>query len=290
MRKLVISLAALAGALAAAGARADSVSSGTGVPPESELRAMATNAVLRLGQAIAARDFAQFHAATAQLWQRQATPEALRQAFQSLIDQGADLSVVRGATPRFTTPPAIDGSGRLVLDGFFPTQPTRVAFTLKHVREGGEWRLVGISVRLETAPSPAASAPAPASPAAPAAIPPEGDLAALTHRSMRLFAAAVARDDFSELYAGLATAWKRQTSAGDLRSSFAAFVDKKIPLGVVDGSAPVFTAPPGIDADGLLRVTGHYPTRPIRVLFTLHFLHEESQWRLAGIEVHTKQE
>ena len=124
----------------------------------------------------------------------------------------------------------------------------------------------------------------------PAAIPPEGDLAALTHRSMRLFAAAVARDDFSELYAGLATAWKRQTSAGDLRRTFATFVDKKIPLTVVDTSAPVFTAPAGIDSDGLLRVTGHYPTRPMRVLFTLHFLHEESQWRLAGIEVHTKQE
>lgn len=289
MRKLVISLAALAGAVAAAGARTDSVSSGTGVPPKAELRALATNAVLRLGQAIAARDFTQFHAGTAQLWQRQATPEALRQAFQSLIDQGADLSVVRGATPQFTARPSIDGSGRLVLEGFFATQPTRVAFTLKHIREGGEWRLIGISVRLETAPSPPAAA-SPAVPAAPAKIPPEGDLAALTHRSMRLFAAAVARDDFSELYAGLATAWKRQMSAGDLRSSFATFVDKKVPLTVVDTSAPVFTAPAGIDSDGLLRVTGHYPTRPMRVLFTLHFLQEESQWRLAGIEVHTKQE
>lgn len=193
--------------------------------------------------------------------------------------------MVRGATPQFTARPAIDGSGRLVLEGFFPTQPTRVAFTLKHIREGGEWRLIGVSVRLETAPSPGAAALA-----SPAAIPPEGDLAALTHRSMKLFAAAVARDDFSELYAALATAWKRQTSPSDLRSSFGTFVDKQIPLTVVDTSAPVFTAPPGIDSDGLLRVTGHYPTRPMRVLFTLHFLHEESQWRLAGIEVHTKQE
>jgi hypothetical protein len=137
-------------------------------------------------------------------------------------------------------------------------------------------------VRLET-PTSAAAAP-------PASIPSERELAALTHRSMKLFAAAVARDDFSELYAGLATAWKRQMSQSELRSAFRVFVDKQIPLGVVEASAPVFTAPPALGSDGLLTVTGHYPTRPLRVLFTLRFLDEDAQWRLASIEVNTKQE
>jgi hypothetical protein len=121
-------------------------------------------------------------------------------------------------------------------------------------------------------------------------MPSPGDLAALTHRSMRLFAAAVARDDFSELHSAIAGAWKRQMSESELRNTFKTFVDKKVPLTVVETSQPVFTEKPSIDSDGILSATGHYPTKPVRVAFTLRFLNEESQWRLAGIEVSTKEE
>jgi hypothetical protein len=243
---------------------------------------MATNAVLRLGKAIAAKDFREFHGWAATLWQRQTTPEALAEAFKPLIDQGADLSVVEGKIPEFTGRPSIDGSGRLVLEGFFPTEPTRVGFTLKYIREAPEWKIIGINVRLEAAPAATASSPA--------AIPSQGDLVALTHRSMRLFATAVARDDFSDLHAAIAGAWKRQISESELRSTFKTFVDKKIPLTVVETSQPVFTEKPSIDSDGILSATGHYPTKPFRVAFTLRFLSEESQWRLVGIEVTTKEE
>lgn len=75
MRNLLIALATLAAVVVAVAARADSVAAATGVPPEAELRAMATGAVLRLGQALTTRDFTQFHGSTAQLWQRQATPK-----------------------------------------------------------------------------------------------------------------------------------------------------------------------------------------------------------------------
>jgi hypothetical protein len=253
-----------------------------GVPPEADLQAMATDAVLRLGQAIAAKDFTAFHGSTAKLWQRQTTPEALRDAFRPLSDQGADLSVVQGKIPEFTGKPSIDGSGRLILEGFFPTEPTRVAFTLKYIHEAPDWKLIGVNVRLEAAPALTTSSPP--------TMPSPGDLAALTHRSMRLFAAAVARDDFSELHSAIAGAWKRQMSESELRNTFKTFVDKKVPLTVVETSQPVFTEKPSIDSDGILSATGHYPTKPVRVAFTLRFLNEESQWRLAGIEVSTKEE
>ncbi len=251
------------------------------VPPGADLQAMATRAVLRLGKAIAAKDFSEFHSSTAALWQGQTTPEALRDAFKPLIDEGADLSVVQGQSPKFTNNPSIDASGRLILEGFFPTEPTRVSFTLKFIHEAPEWKLIGINVRLEAAPSAAAS---------PGVVPPEGELKTLTHRSMALLAAAVARNDFSEIHKEIASAWRRQMPLEEMQSSFHAFVDKKIPLTVVETSAPVFTGAASIDSDGILNVSGHYPTRPFRVNFELRFLNEESQWRLAGINVTTKEE
>jgi len=251
------------------------------VPAETELQAMAVKAVLGLGRAISTKDFTEFHRSTAALWQRQTTPEALRNAFQSLIDQGADLSVVQGRSATFTEKPSIDGSARLILDGYFPSEPARVSFTLKYIHEAPEWKLVGINVRLEPAPSAALS---------PGVVPPENELAALTHRSMKLLAAAVARDDFSEIHREIANAWRKQMSLDDMRSTFHVFVEKKIPLTVIETSAPVFTEKASIDSDGILNVAGHYPTKPFRVVFALRFLNEESQWRLAGIQVNTKEE
>lgn len=250
------------------------------VPPEAELSKLARSAVLQLGKAIAAKDFTEFHASTAALWQRQTTPDALKGAFRELIDKGADLSVCEGRAPEFTEKPSIDGNGRLVLVGVFPTQPTRVGFTLKYLQEAGAWKLAGINLDLEPAPLAAARG----------VVPPEDQLRALTHGAMTQFATAVARDDFSKLHAGISSVWRRQISEAELKSTFQVFVDKKIPLTVVETGAPVFTEPASFDSDGLLNVAGHYPTRPMRVDFRLRFLEEDSQWRLAGIEVNTKEE
>ncbi len=218
-----------------------------GLPPAAELQAMAKSAVLALGRAVTSRDFTELHASTAALWRRQTTPEALRGAFQSLIDQGADLSVVQATTAVLSGKPSIDGSDRLVLEGFFPSEPTRVGFTLKYIQEASAWKLVGINVQLE----PARRA------ATPGVVPAERELQALAHDSMKLFAAAIAKDDFSEIHGQIASAWRQQMPLAEMRSTFHAFVEKRIPLTVVETSAPVFTEQANIDSNGILTLAGH---------------------------------
>jgi hypothetical protein len=156
-----------------------------------------------------------------------------------------------------------------------------VSFTLKYIREARQWKLVGVNVSLE---------PAPAAAASPGVVPPETELKALTHRALTQLAAAVARDDFSKLHEEISELWRRQVTPDELRGSFRTFVDKKVPLNVIETSAPVFTQAASIDSDGMLNVAGYYPTKPIRVTFELRFLGEQSQWRLAGIQVNTKEE
>lgn len=252
-----------------------------GIPAENELVAMTNASIMLLARAVNSNDFSDLYKSIAQVWQSQITAEALRDAFKTLIDSKVDLTVIEGKTPDFTEKPVIDDSGRLILKGRYATQPSRIAFTLKFVNEGSLWKLLGISVSAEEASDTSAST------VSNVAIPPDDELAGMSNRSMMLLAEAISRDDFSDLYNSISKLWQGQTSKEKLRDQFRVFVEKKISLTLIDGTAPVFTEKPVVDDKGVLAVTGHYPTKPYRIDFRLKFIDEESQWRLVGINVST---
>jgi hypothetical protein len=54
-------------------------------------------------------------------------------------------------------------------------------------------------------------------------------------------------------------------------------------------AAPQLTAPPALDGNGMLRLTGAFPTRPLQINFDLLFQNVGGQWRLFGISVATPQ-
>lgn len=55
--------------------------------------------------------------------------------FQSFIDQGIDLSAIKAIEPTFASPPKLDGNHALVLEGSYPTTPSKVSFQLKYLDE-----------------------------------------------------------------------------------------------------------------------------------------------------------
>ncbi len=249
------------------------------VPGDPELAGMTNSALRLLGQAIKAKDFREFHGACSKLWQGQTTPEALKEAFKSFIDQNLDLSVIEGKTPEFAEKPSIDSSGRLILKGSYPVQPAKINFTLKYITENKEWKLIGVNVSMEEAPPTATKG----------VIPAETELVELAHRSVSLLATALAKDDFTEFYNSISKRWQAQIKREDLRNAFSAFIDKKIPLTVVEGKKPEFTVSPKFNSEGVLVLEGRYLTEPFRVLFRLEFLNEEALWKLQAINVETKE-
>lgn len=252
------------------------------VPAEDELKAMASRSALLLARAINNKDFSEFYNATAKVWQSQTTPEALKETFIKYIEQNVDLTFVEGHSPEFSEKPSIDESGRLILKGYYPTQPSRLSFTIKFIRQESEWKLIGIHVSLEEAPGSSSST------ANKKEIPAEDELVALTNRSMMLLAQAVSGDDFSDFYGSIATVWQQQITKEKLQEPLTSFIEKKIPLTIIEGVSPVFSEKPFFDKDGLLVVNGQYPTRPYRVEFRLDFINEESQWKLFGFHVVTR--
>jgi hypothetical protein len=249
------------------------------VPADAELIIVTNNSVLLLGRAINANDFSSLYSSTAKIWQNQTTPDALKQIFKSFIDQNIDLTVIEGKNPEFSEKASIDENGRLVLKGFYLVPPAKFVFTLKYIQEDKQWKLVGINVAREGAPS-----------IGKGVMPTESEITALAHRSVSLLARAVAKDDFAELFNSISKRWQAQASREKLRSSFSVFIDRKIPLTVIEDKNPEFTENPKFDDHGALVMEGKYNTEPYRVLFHLEFCSEDGQWKLQAINVRTKAE
>ena len=81
--------------------------------------------------------------------------------------------------------------------------------------------------------------------------------------------------------------FQARNSASDLSDSFADLRRRKFDLFAAALIAPELTAAPAIDPKGMLRLTGHFPTRPQQIDFDLLFQNVGGQWRLFGIAVAT---
>jgi hypothetical protein len=118
------------------------------MPGDQALRGLVTETLLEFDAAIQAQDFSSFHAALAEIWKSQITPDQLQEAFQTFILDEVQIGGVRDVAPVFDEPPAIGEDGILTLAGYFPTTPLRVLFNLKYRYEHPTWKLTGIRVSL----------------------------------------------------------------------------------------------------------------------------------------------
>lgn len=140
-----------------------------------------------------------------------------------------------------------------------------------------------------TAPATPAPADAPEGPltltAGPAGMPAAAELERLATESLLALNASIVARDFSTFYVSISELWRRQTTAEELAAAFSQFVERDIDFAAIGDLPPVFEPAPAIDGDGVLRLSGHYPTTPVRVHFNLRYVWESSAWKLLGIEV-----
>ena len=83
--------------------------------------------------------------------------------------------------------------------------------------------------------------------------------------------------------------FQAKNTAADLSDSFTDLRRRRFDLFSVALAAPQLTAPPALDGNGMLRLTGFFPTRPMQINFDLLFQNAGGQWRLFGISVATPQ-
>jgi hypothetical protein len=119
------------------------------IPGLDRLVKLTDDAIQELARAINTRDFSDFYASAAKLWQAQTTEAELRGAFGSFVEQGIDLTVLADLEPVFSEKPSLDEDGVLYLTGYYPSQPAVTYFDLKYIYEHPEWKLLGAGVELK---------------------------------------------------------------------------------------------------------------------------------------------
>lgn len=116
------------------------------VPSDGEVTQLIQLAMAQLGDAIAARDFTNFYAYISDMWRGQTTKEDLLKAFGEFIEKEIDLRATRDAEMVLSAKPQIDLQNALNVDAEWATKPVRTIGNFRFIKEGAEWRLIGVSV------------------------------------------------------------------------------------------------------------------------------------------------
>lgn len=76
-------------------------------------------------------------------------------------------------------------------------------------------------------------------------------------------------------------------TAARLTLAFQDLINRRINLGPTAVATPILAVPPIVDDQGVLRIDGKFPTRPLEVNFEMSFRVFNGAWRLSGLRVGT---
>jgi hypothetical protein len=247
------------------------------LPPDKELKTLVLDNLIAFNKAVQDKSFARFHQErlSAEM-QKQFPLEKFTDTFREFIDKGYDISNIIESEPVFETPPEIDSDGALLLQGQYPTKPTKVSFRLRLIQESGTWKVIGIDVK---------AVPVTANTDT---LPTTKEIKKLTLDSLLLLNDAIQAENFDDFYEQIAKIWQRETSPQKLLETFQSFVDQDADISPITTLEPTFDEKPTINQDGYLVVQGSYPTKPTKVSFALKYASEDDNWKLVSMNVHVK--
>jgi len=110
---------------------------------------MIKTALLTLNDAIVTGNFTVLHAKLAKPFRDQFSPDRLKQAFKTFVQEKVDWSVIAAKTPVATSETKIDSRGALILRGYFDTAPNRLNYELDFQPSEGEWKPIKLNVNLK---------------------------------------------------------------------------------------------------------------------------------------------
>lgn len=250
------------------------------LPPRKDLRALATNSILAFNRAIEKKDFSDFHARNlSEPFKKEYTPDKLRKAFQVFIDKEVELKGVKDTPAIFDeTPLLIDDI--LSLNGYYIMAPRPVRFKLKYLKEADKWKLTAISVNTEDDLKASIEG---------LKLPSKQEQELMIKATLLDFDASVQQEDFSEFHAkALSTPFQHKFTPQEIKEAFYVFIEKQIQMDIIEDMTPIFDEKPKIDELGFLVFKGHFKTSPNLIHFSLDYVYEEDDWKLADLHIKFK--
>ena len=124
------------------------------VPKPQVLEALVKASLLSLNDAVVTGNYTVFHAKLSKPFRQQFTPERLQETFKDFAAKDIDFDIIAAYKPVYEPEPRVDDAGKLLVKGWFPTEPARVVYDLEFIPSDGEWKLIRIKVKTERAPKP----------------------------------------------------------------------------------------------------------------------------------------
>ena len=119
-------------------------------PPVAEIQEVLIKAsLMSFNDANLTGNYAVLHAKLSNPFRDQIPPEKLKQTFKPFVDAHVDFDVVVAKPPVPTEAVRVDDDGRLLLRGYFDTQPSRVHYDLAFIMSEGEWKLIRLNVNVK---------------------------------------------------------------------------------------------------------------------------------------------
>jgi len=118
------------------------------VPSDRALEALVKATLLTFNDANVTGNYEVFHAKLSKPFRDQFSVERLARRFQDFNKKHIDFDIVAALKPAYDPSPAVDGDGKLLVKGYFPTEPLRVYFNLEFIPSDGEWKLISINVKV----------------------------------------------------------------------------------------------------------------------------------------------
>lgn len=124
------------------------------VPDNDSAVKLARESMKVFGEAVDKRDMSIFHKHISLPWQEQFTVEKLETAYKPLYEIPSKFGALEEIVPVFSKPPFLAENNVLNIDGYFPTSPQQVVFNHKYIMQGGEWKLLGLTISIRDTPKP----------------------------------------------------------------------------------------------------------------------------------------
>ncbi len=120
--------------------------------------------------------------------------------------------------------------------------------------------------------------------------PPEAEQLALVRESLTVFGESVNGKDFSPFADHISETWKKGgVTVEQLNQAFAAFIDHEINiLPVLDSLAPAFDNEVVVADNGVMSITGVYPSTPSKIKFQLDYIKEGTSWKVVRTAVNVE--
>lgn len=122
------------------------------VPSERPLEALVKVSLLSFNDANVTGDYSVFHAKLSKPFRDQYPVERLARTFRDFSRKHVDFDIIAALKPTYDPPPSVDDDGKLLVKGYFPTEPNRVTFDLGFIPSDGEWKLFRINVKVDSPP------------------------------------------------------------------------------------------------------------------------------------------